>query len=305
MLPAPPLFRSNLLPHAALLLAMVAWSSSFIALKVALSVYTPMQVMAARMLVASLVCLPLRKQVATALRDPIARRLLLICVLCEPCFYFLFESNALIYTSAGQASMVMALLPLSVAFGAFVLFRERMRAQTWVGFFLAIFGVVLLSVGAISTKSAPRPVLGNALEVLAVICASGYTLSIQKLADRIHPMALTAVMSFAGALFFVPLSLLPLSAEPLALAEPWPAWAAGLAIVYLGGVVTFLGYGLYNVGVKQLSAAQGAAYINLIPIITLLMGMLWLNEVVAPLQYVACATIIVGIVLSQSAGKRA
>ena len=49
----------RLIPHAAVVLAILVWSSSFIALKIALSAYSPLTVMAGRMLAASLICLPL------------------------------------------------------------------------------------------------------------------------------------------------------------------------------------------------------------------------------------------------------
>ena len=47
------------------------------------------------------------------------------------------------------------------------------------------------------------------------------------------------------------------------------------------------------------SAGQAAAYINLIPVITLLMGVGLLHEVFLATQYMASALVIAGLVLSQ------
>ena len=40
---------------------------------------------------------------------------MLFMALCEPCFYFVFEGQALRFTSAAQAGMVAAILPVLVA----------------------------------------------------------------------------------------------------------------------------------------------------------------------------------------------
>ena len=67
----------RLIPHAAVVLAILVWSSSFIALKIALSAYSPLTVMAGRMLAASLICLPLLPPVLRFARRSPLRRILL------------------------------------------------------------------------------------------------------------------------------------------------------------------------------------------------------------------------------------
>lgn len=287
------------LPHFALVLAMLVWSTSFPALKIALSEYTPPQVMAGRMLAASLICLPLIPSLIRALRDRVVRRTLLVCVLCEPCLYFLCETFALRYTSSAQAGMVLALLPLSVAAGAWLLLGERPARRVWVGFSLAIAGVCWLTFGSVATDSSPLPLLGNLLEALAVLCATGYTLSVRRLSNRVPPTIMTVAAPLAGALFFLPLSLVPLNLKPVSTGLDLPSWAPEVCILYLGTIVTFTGYGLYNYGICRLSAGRAAAYTNLIPVLTLFMGVLWMGDVLLPEQYAASALVLLGVFLSQ------
>lgn len=294
---------NRFIPHLALVTAMLTWSSSYLALKVALSGYSPFTVMAGRMLVASLVCLPLLRQVLWALKDKSIRKVLLFCVLCEPCFSFLCETFALRFTSSSQAGMVISILPLTVAAGAWLILRERLALRVWAGFGLAVLGVIWLTLGAVPTESSPRPLLGNTLELGTVLFSTGYTLCIRRLTDRMTPAQLTAAMSFAGAIFFMPLALLPISQVPVSLDVAVPAWMPLAAIVYLGSVVTFMGYGLYNFGICRLSAGRAAAYTNLIPVVTLFMGVAWLNDVLVPMQYAASALVVFGVMLSQGGGS--
>lgn len=74
-------------------------------------------------------------------------------------------------------------------------------------------------------------------------------------------------------------------------------------MLYLGGCVTFGGYGLYNFGVNRLCAGQAAAYTNLIPVFTLLFGVSLLHEVFLPSQYLASVLVIAGVLLSQWRGN--
>jgi len=290
---------SRCLPHLALFLAMLVWSTSFLALKIALTAYTPPEVMAGRMLAACVVCIPLLRPLFRGLKDRLTRRVLLVCVLCEPCLYFLCETFALRYTSSAQAGMVIALLPLCTAAGAWLCLGERATPRVWFGFGLAIVGVVWLSLGAVATESSPNPLLGNTLEALAVLCATVYTLSVRRLAGRMAPTVMTAATAVAGAAFFIPLAMLPLSLEPVMPSRDLPSWAPAACIIYLGTIVTFAGYGLYNYGICRLNAGRAAAYTNLIPVMTLIMGVLWMGDLILPAQYAASALVIAGVIFSQ------
>ena len=295
-----------LLPHAALFTAMFIWSTSFIALKIALSGFGPLQVMGGRMTVAALAFLPLWPTLWRALRTQGRWRALALMVVCEPCLYFLCEIYALRYTSAAQAGMIVAMLPLCVAVAAWVVLRERTSPRVWLGFAMALSGGVWLSMGAVHTENAPQPVLGNALEALAMCCATAYTISVKRLSSSYTPMQLTACQSTTGMGFFVPLALLTAGGNALPLAASLPVlphWAPLAAVVYLGGLVTFGGYGLYNFGLSRLPAAQASAYTNLIPVMTLGMGLFWLDEVFVPMQYAASALVVLGVILSQMRGK--
>ncbi|MCH5277915.1 MAG: DMT family transporter [Desulfovibrionaceae bacterium] len=297
------ILSGRLVPHAAVALAILVWSSSFIALKMALSAYSPLTVMAGRMLTASLLCLPLLPAVLRFVRRSRLRVILLVCVLSEPCLYFLCETFALRATSSAQAGMVISLLPLPVAAGAWLLLGERLPGRAWLGFAVSIAGVTGLTLSAEATENAPHPVLGNLLEGGAVLCAAAYTLCVKRLTSALSPTAMTAAMSFAGALFFGPLALLPLSLGTASLAVDLPAWAPAAAIVYLGSLVTFAGYGLYNFGVSRLDAGRVAAYMNLSPVATLLMSVIWLGDVLSPAQYLASALVLAGLALTQSGGR--
>ncbi|MGU1562398.1 DMT family transporter [Pseudomonas aeruginosa] len=305
--------RTRWFALACLILAMALWGSSYVVLKVAFRELPPLWVIFGRMALGSLVFL-----VAWRWRGRIDYRsgdwkYLLGLAVCEPCLYFLCESFALQYTSAAQAGMITALLPLLVAVGAWLLLHERIGRMTWIGFGLAVLGSIWLSLAGEPDLHAPQPLLGNFFELLAMLCATGYTLLLKHLSARYSAFALTAMQAFVGTLFFLPLALgsAHLPSPPSALGGlgrsararadlPSQPSALGIqAVVYLGVVVTVGAYGLYNFGVGRLPASQASGFINLIPVFTLVFASLFLGETLNGPQMLAAGLVFIGVAISQ------
>lgn len=284
--------------YAGLVLAMLIWASSFVALKLAFRGYDPMVVIFGRMLVASICFAPFVPRFRSA--APLLRkdlRPLLFMALCEPCLYFIFEARALELTSASQAGMISAILPLTVAIGARVVLGEVLSVQSLIGFGVAIAGACWLSMAGQPSVEAPNPALGNFLEFLAMVCATGYIISLKRLSARYSPFFLTAVQAFVGGVFFFPFLFLPATVTPDRF-DPIPA----MAIVYLGAMVTLGAYGLYNYGVSRIPVSRASVFINLIPVFTVIMGALILGERFSFYQYMASGLVFIGIYLSQRDG---
>lgn len=276
-----------------LVVAMALWGSSFIALKVAFAELPPMWVIFGRMLCGSLIFL-----LAWRWRGRMEYRAgdwkyLLGMTACEPCLYFIFEALALHHTSASQAGMITALLPLLVAMGAFIFLRERISRTTLAGFLLAVVGAVWLSLVGEGDAHASNALLGNSYEFLAMLCAMGYTLLLKHLSSRYSAFFLTALVAFAGSLFFLPLALVsapvPETVSPRGLAS----------VVYLGVVVTVGAYGLYNWSVSRMPASQASGFVNLIPVFTLVFAAVMLGERLVGEQLLAVAVVFAGLALSQ------
>lgn len=284
----------NILPILALLLAMALWGSSFVAMKYSFRELHPIAVLFGRMAVATLCFLPFlgsyRRMPLTKAHVPI---LILMC-LCEPCLYFVFEAAALMYTSASQASMISTMLPLLVALSAGLFLGERVTLRLLAGFALAAVGALWLGYAAGGTEDAPNPLLGNLLEFLAMICAAGYTISMKYLTKDLSSFHLTGLQAFSGLIFFAPMLALPQVRQ-----MPPPSLESVLVVVYLGVVVSFGAYALYNYGVSRIPVSRASAFINLIPVFSILMGFIFLGERLNLQQGFACVAVLAGVLLTQ------
>ncbi len=282
---------------------MFIWGSSLVVAKFALSTLHPLTLMFLRLCVASCVFAgifglqSLRGGKSHTRRRPTTRSdllLILIMALCEPCLYFVFEGYALRYTSASQAGVITALLPVMVAVGAMLFLQERQNRRIWAGLAVALGGVIWLSLTGRVEESAPRPIFGNFLEFCAICSTTGYVLLVKRLSARHAPLFLTAAQSFIGVVFFLLVVLfaeapLPETFQPEIIAS----------VIYLGAVVSLGAYALYNFGISSVTATQAAVFVYLIPAFTVLLGWLFLGEQLAPQQWFGAALTLVGVCLCQ------
>ncbi|TIC82368.1 DMT family transporter [Crenobacter intestini] len=290
-----------MLPYLALILAMLLWASSFIALKYVFAVFDPVAVLFARMLIATVCVLPLIR--LTGARGHYRKgdwKWLLALGLAEPCLYFLFEAQALMLTSASQAAILTATLPMLVAVGAMLFLGERQSARMWAGMAVSMAGVVWLTAGAGESASAPNPVLGNLLQFLAMVCGAAYMLVAKRLSGRYSPLLLTCVQSVTGSLWFGAAMFTPWVEWPTV----FPLWPS-FWVVYLGAGITLGSYGLYTWAVCRVPVAQAAMFTNLIPVFAVLLAWAILGETLNAAQWFACVLVFAGVWLSQRQNEAA
>jgi hypothetical protein len=121
-----------------------------------------------------------------------------------------------------NATLLANFAPVVVAFGAWLLFRERFRAQFLLGLGLALAGVVVLM--GDSTSLDARHALGDLLGLLTALFYGGYLLAVSRLRRRLRTATIMAWSGTATALALFPLAVL--SGEGL-VAATWSGWSGG------------------------------------------------------------------------------
>jgi len=291
----------NLISVAALLSASLLWGASFMAMRMVLAVLPAPTVMWLRMVLALLFILPFAPRL---LRFRYRRGDLLILiplVLFQPCLYFLAESNALTLTSASQAGVISACVPLLVSLGAWFFLKESITRRTILGLGISIGGVVLLTLAGSPSETVTNPVLGNLLETGAMICAAANMILVKKVSGRYNPWTLTAFQTAAGFLFFLP------GAAGLS-AGGWQTVLRPeilLPLAYLGGGSSLLAFGLYNWGLSRGAASRASLFINLVPLFAVFFAWVFLREGLSLLQIPAGASVVAGAFLAGGGGREA
>jgi len=282
-----------------LVATVLLWGTSYAVMKIAYADLAPMQVVWLRMVVAALAFLPLLRVVKKPRYQRGDVKFLVATVAFIPCLYYTCEGYALTFTTSSQAGVVSAVMPLIVALAAWVVLRERTTVRIVVAILVSLAGVVVLSVSGAAQTSAPNPVLGNLLELAAMVAAAGSTLAVKKLSARYDPLLLTGMQMATGAVFFAPLAL---GSGPIHWSVvPVTGW---LAIAYLGLGCGLAAFGLYNSALRLLPVSKAALSINAVPVVALVTGWLVLGEAMSLTQVVACVVIVSAVVSTQIPVRR-
>ena len=165
------------------------------------------------------------------------------------------------------------------------------------GIILSISGVVGLTFLGDEGGQAENPMLGNALELLAMASAAGYILLVKQLSQRYNPWSLTAMQVVAGCVFFLPGLYYLIHGDR-------SVWNSDLimGMLYLGTFVTVGAFGLYNWGVSRIPATSASTFLNLVPAWAVFFGWGLLGEALTPAQIMAAGVVVLGVWLSQKDG---
>ncbi len=284
----------GLAPRLAVLGAVLLWGGSFSAMRTALADLHPWSVMWIRMLIALVCVLPMYRTVDVSMYRKGDWKLLLPAVILQPCLYFWCESAALGLTTSAQAGVISASVPLLVAVGAWMTLREPLSMRTVAALLVSLAGVAVLSFAGEATEAAPSPLLGNGLELMAMVCAAANMILIRFLGRRYGAWTLTVMQVVTGCVFFSPgaMYLLELPAGTF-------DTQLVLILLFLGAGVTLGAFSLYNWAITRMPAGTASAHINLIPVVAVVCGFLFLGETMSPVQLAAAGVVLVSVLMTQ------
>ena len=285
---------SALIPYAALAAAAFFWGASFPATRFAVSLLDPQAVMFCRMAVACLIMAPFVRQLKPAAWSAKDLTLVIPMVLLQPCLYFLLESNALKLTTASQAGIISAAVPLLVALGAWLFLSEKITVKVVLGLVVSMAGVAVLTLQASPVRAGDNPFFGNCLEFGAMACAAGNMLLVKRLSRRYNTWTLTGLQFIAGLIFFSP-GVVRLAGSP----ENLLRFDLIGVLILLGAFASVGAFGLYNWSMARIPASRAAVFINLVPVIAVVLGWTLLNESLSLGQAGGAFLVGLGVLVSQ------
>lgn len=209
-------------------------------------------------------------------------------------FYQLCFIIGVAHTTAGSAALIMAASPLWTALFSRVAGYEHLRRLAWAGLGLSLAGTALVvAAGAQGVDLAGGSLYGNLLMLAGSLLWGAFTAFNTPVVRHVSPAAVTFLGLLVALPFLMGLGVAHLGAVDWTGVTPW-VW---VAIVFSGGLSTGLTYVIWNQAVKDVGASSTAVYSNLVPFVALLGGVLFLQEMITPLQVAGGALIIAGLVV--------
>jgi len=212
--------------------------------------------------------------------------------------FFIFGMDA---TLAGNASILLATIPIwTLALSTFRR-HEDPGGLVWAGILATLVGMVMVVLGGrLSLGFHAGTLRGDLLIVGAAMTWSIYAVGSRRLVTKYGPLPVTAWTLWVGTAGLVLWGIPSLVEAPLAQASPF-AW---MGVVFAGVLAIGLAYVLWNRGVRRIGSSRTAAYQNLVPLVALLVAWMWLGEVPTPLQVGGAFVVLAGVSVARLAGGR-
>ncbi len=209
--------------------------------------------------------------------------------------YNVFFFNGLHHISAGRAALIIASTPLVITLFAALFLRERLNALKSCGVLLSLVGAVMvISNGHPGSLFSGGFGPGEKAMVGCVLSWSAYSLIGRSVLVSVSPLAAVCYSSIIGTL----LLLVPALGEGLMHHLATFSAVAWASLVYLGIGGTALGFSFYYQGIKKIGATRAGIFINLVPVFSILLSWLMLDESIKSIVLLGGLLVLVGVALT-------
>jgi len=285
--------RSLLTPLAAFCVAL-AWSGSWITGKLALATAPPLEISAARFIIAAIVL----AAITLATRANLGRGNpwpIVVAGVFGYCAYNAFVFVGLTMAPASDGALIVpTTIPVLTAIAASFV-GERFTTTKLGGFAVASIGAALvIAAGQTADEISSRRLIGDLLMLLGSGCWAVYTV-LGTIALRTRsPLAIVTIAAPIGALCLIPLGFLEKGYADVA---GWntTVWLNVLYLALVGSVASFIAF--YWL-VRRVGAGVAAMTSYLVPVLTLGMAVVFLGDRPEPLQLVGGVVILAGVRLA-------
>lgn len=208
--------------------------------------------------------------------------------------------SALKYTSAINAVILQAGIPMLIFLFNFVLFRTRASIAQVIGFTVTLIGVLVTAAhGDISSLLTLEFNFGDALMIIACVVYAGYTVAL-RYKPTMHWQSFIAAPAFGALLSALPLLFWEIGTGT-AIAPDATGW---IIVLYAAIFPSLMSQVLYVRGVEMIGANRAGLFINAIPVFGTLLSVLLIGETFHLFHLVALLLVLGGIAIAERGRPR-
>lgn len=196
--------------------------------------------------------------------------------------------------SAGHSGLIYALTPVLVLLLAAASGMEKITAKKIIGVVLSFGGIAAIIFGD-GIRFSEDFLLGDLMLLGAVFSWSLYVVGSKPLIARHGALRTLTAAFLIGVIIYTPVFLWDMHNVR------WSdvSLKGWIGYLYISLVTSFLGYFLWNWLLSRIDASKASGINNLAPIVTILLGVLFLEEHLTTLLVVGALTTIVGVAITQ------
>jgi drug/metabolite transporter (DMT)-like permease len=283
--------------HFSAAATITVWGTTFIASKILLTEFTPLQVMIIRFSIAYVTLLIINhKMQKTSLKEELT--FLLLAVL-GTTIYYLFENMALTITFASNVSILLSAAPILTVIVAHIFTKdEKINRNILLGSIIAFVGVALVIFnGTVILQLNP---LGDILTFGAALSWAFYCLVLKKHLNKYNSVYLTRKVLFYS--IFTTLPILIFEGKPFPFADLKNVTPI-ICLLFLGVFGSGICFVAWNIATKRLGIVTTSNYLYLGPFVTMVTAGLMLHEIITGMGVMGTLLIIAGVVVAGMKNK--
>ncbi len=282
--------EKKFLPHIIAILIMVVWGASYLSIKVVVDEVHPVMAAFYRFIIAAVIlfiALKVKYPKAKILKED--RWKMALGGFLGVTAYFFLENYSVLYTSASNVSILIASIPVFTLVAQRMIFKERFTTNKVLGVILSFGGILLIVLSKDDVSLFSKGTMGDMMALGAALCWVMYNVVISKLKGQYNSLIITTYQIMWGTVFFLPaIFFVPIT---------MPSTKAILNILYLAIFCSFIAYIAYIYVLGKLGATVLTTYINLQPIISIVLAFFILKEKITLVQGLGCLIIVGGVFL--------
>jgi len=205
----------------------------------------------------------------------------------------LLQQLGLPFTTVGKAAFITPLyIPITPLLERFT--GKKIPRIIWLSGGVTMVGVYLLCF----TDGLEGFGIGDLCMVGAAFAASLQMLAVDKWVKEVDAVKLSCYQFLVVGFICLPLTFI---FSDITLEGVLASW---VPILYAGLCSCGLGYTFQVVGQKYISAARTAILLSLETVFSLIAGMMFYREIMSPVEYLGCAVMFLGVILSQKGDSK-
>jgi drug/metabolite transporter (DMT)-like permease len=284
----------------AVMIACFFWAISFIATKTALTRIPPLTVVTLRLLISSLCFLTwllIRRKPIPFQGLAWFGRLFLLSLFGTGLHYGI-QTIGIKYTTASNASLYAVTGPISITIIAALFLGEKINWKKAVGIACAMVGVlVVLGIDTFRNFELKGNLLGDLLVFASIFMWGVFTVMGKNMTKQLSAIEMTALVTFMGTLYMLPLGWLEMSHYSFSPASITPAgWGA---VAFLGITCSFLATLLYVLALERTESQKVGVYLYTIPPMTYIVAGLYLGETIGLNLLLGSVIVMAGVYLTE------
>lgn len=272
-----------------IILAVTLWASTFVGIRAAVIDFTPVDIAVLRFIVSSITLVVI--SIFQKVSFPDIKHLLLLILLGAMLSVNYIALNYGTKTiTAGETTLLVSTSQLFQVLLAYLFLKEAISRRFLVGLSICFFGIVVISF----QNSKGLPISWGVIFVLIASITNAIFFILQKPLLKKHtPLEVVSYSTWIASIFLLP------GGQHVLVSFKTSSLNSTIGIIYIG-VASVIANLCWSRILSKTEASKAAIFLYTVPVITIIIGFIWLREVPSFISCLGGALILSGVMVSNS-----